>query len=174
MLDGGSATRIVSNPPEKTPDAGSAIAKLATAGDAAPASLPPDAAPLTSSPTSDAPDEEQQLQALLVAARKAKRRGDKLEALQLLDEALDIRRSTTALQFKAEMLLAVGDSKAALQVATDLTKVASRRAQAWRIRGLAAYEQKNYPEARKAFGRYLELRPSASDAADVRALLNSL
>ena len=172
--DAGSATTVVTNPPKAIADAGSPT-MVATPSDAAVAPQPADAALVKSNPTADEPDDdEEKLQALLNSARKAKRQGDKLEALQLIDEALEIRRSTTALQLKAETLLALGDSKAALQVATDLTGVASRRAQAWRIRGLAAYEQKNYAEARKSFGRYLELRPSASDADDVRALLESL
>ncbi len=148
--------------------------------DAAPAPVPkPDAAiktpPTPTSPEVEPPqDSEAQLRTLLTSARRAKRQGDKFEALQLIDEALDIRRSTTALQLKAETLLALGDSKAALEVATALTKVASRRAQAWRIRGLAAYEQKSYADARKAFTRYIELRPNAPDASDVRALIDSL
>ncbi|MCP4445873.1 MAG: response regulator [Myxococcales bacterium] len=145
------------------PDA-AVVAKLA---DAAPAMTLPD-------PAENVNDDEKKLKAFLSSARKAKRRGDKLEALQFIDEALDIRTSTTALLLKAETLLALGDSRAALEVATDLTFVASRRAKGWRIRGHAAYEQGNHADARKAFGRYLELRPSAPDAADVRALLDSL
>ncbi len=133
---------------------------------------PPDATASTTTPP--VIDKEAELRTLLTSARRAKHRGDRIEALQLIDEALEIRKSTTALLLKSETLLSLGDSKAALVVATELTQIASRRAKAWRIRGLAAYEQKDYSQARQAFGRYLELRPKAKDAADVRALLESL
>lgn len=138
-----------------------------------PDASPPDAA-LPDANTPPVVDREVELRTLLTSARRAKHRGDRIEALQLIDEALEIRKSTTALLLKSETLLSLGDSKAALVVATQLTQIASRRAKAWRIRGLAAYEQKDYSQARQAFGRYLELRPKAKDADDVRALLESL
>ena len=92
----------------------------------------------------------------------------------LLDEALEIRKSSTVLALKAELLVSLGDSAAALTVADELTRVAPRRAQGWRIKGLAEYEQKDYKGARASFAQYLELAPSARDAADVRALLDSM
>jgi len=136
------------------------------------ASVPP--ATLPKETPNAVPSTEDTLKTLIASARRAKRKGDKLEALQLLDEALEIRKSTSALLLKAETLLALGDSRSALAVATELTTVAPRRAQGWRVRGLTAYEQKDYTQARTAFGRYLELRPNAPDAADVRGLLESL
>lgn len=110
----------------------------------------------------------------MTGARRAKRKGDRLEALQLVDDALAIRRSSSALVLKAEILLAVGDAAAALEVANEATRIASRRAQGWRVKGLAHYEQKDYAGARTAFTRYLELAPKAKDADDVRAILESL
>ncbi len=163
LLPAADAARLLVTP-SQTPDATMALA----GADAA----PPDAARRT--PASPVIDRETELRILLTSARRAKRRGDRIEALQLIDEALELRKSTTALLLKSETLLSLGDSKAALAVATELTQIATRRAGAWRIRGLAAYEQKDYAQARKAFGRYLELKPNAKDAADVRALLESL
>ncbi len=156
--------------------------------DAAPA-LPPDArravvraprpdarssSPQPPATTNDPPSPADQIKALQKAARKASRSGDRLGAIAILDEALEIRRSSTTLYLKADALLSLGDSVAAVVLAKELARIAPKRAQGFRILGSASYETKDYAGARAAFTRYLELAPGANDAAGVRTLLDSL
>jgi hypothetical protein len=154
-------------------DAGQPVATLVDARVVA-IEPPPDAKPKPDPIKVEVVSSEDQIKALQIAARRANRSGDRLEAIQLLDEALTIRRSSTSLSMKSEILLDLGDSRAAAAVAEEVTRKAPRRSQGWRLLGLARYENKDYPGARSAFARYLELAPKAKDAADVRTLLDSL
>ncbi len=136
----------------------------------------PDARALrtTPDPVDAPPSKSEQIKALQKAARRAKRSGDRLEAISIIDEALDMKRSSTSLYMKADLLLSLGDSVAAQAVAKELTRSAPKRSKGWRLLGLSSYEAKDYSEARRAFSRYLELSPNAKDAAGVRSILDSM
>lgn len=169
------ATTALAPPPDA---AAVVVATPPDAGRVVVAAPPPDARKSPTPPElgngDEPPSKADQIKALQKEARQAKRRGDRVEAISILDEALEIKRTSTSLFLKAELLLSLGDSASALAVAKELTRAAPKRAQGWRILGLTSYEAKDYAGARKAFSRYLELSPKARDADDVRSILESM
>jgi tetratricopeptide (TPR) repeat protein len=160
------------------PDARAATPVIPADARVAVAAIPADARtrtpPLGPTPNDAEPTPDERVKELQQQARKAKRDGDSDGALLLLDQALAIKRTGTTLYQKAELLLSKGERAKALEAAKELTRVSPRRAQGWRMLGLASYEAEDYAGARKAFGRYLELSPNAKDRDDVLTLLESM
>ncbi len=117
---------------------------------------------------------EAEVQLLIKSARRAKQAGDRFEALQLIDDSIVLRKSSTALLFKAELLLEIGDSKSAARAVEELTRVASKRPTVWRLKGHVAVRNGKKSEARSAYAKYLEMAPSAKDAAAIRRILENL
>jgi CheY-like chemotaxis protein/tetratricopeptide (TPR) repeat protein len=165
--DGPTGKGAIAPPRTVLPDARAAVALVHSDARVAVAVVPP-------GPGEETPSKKDQIKALQKEARKARRSGDRLEAIGIIDEALEIKRSSSSLYMKAELLLDIRDPAAAQAVAKELTRAAPKRAQGWRILGQASYEKKDYTEARKAFARYLELSPNAKDAEGVRSLLESI
>lgn len=119
-------------------------------------------------------EREAQVQLLIKNARRAKQSGDRFESLQIIDESLALRKSSTGLLFKAELLMEIGDSKSAAGVVEELTRVASRRPKVWRLKGYVAKKNGDREGAKSAFARYLKMSPSAKDAAEIQKILQGL
>ena len=111
---------------------------------------------------------------LIERARRARLDGDRLEAIALLDESIAARPTGAALLMKAEILLSLGDGRAALRVTDEALRLAPRRAEGWRIKGKAHQRLRQTAAAAEAYGRYLKLEPTGQGADEVRALLSGL
>lgn len=83
-------------------------------------------------------------------------------------------RDPTALLEKAATSFVLGDAEGACDLYRQIVRTWPRQADAWRGLGLAASRLGERAEAVRAFERYLELRPDASDAARVRQRLDEL
>jgi len=70
--------------------------------------------------------------------------------------------------------MAMGKSREALDAASKAVEVGRRSAGAWLTKGMLHYELKEYPAAKRALEKYLELKPNASDADTIRMLLEDL
>jgi hypothetical protein len=107
-------------------------------------------------------------------ARRASRRGDRQGALQLVQEAIEVRRTSRYVSFKAQVMLRLKNREAAIRSADEALAMSGRLASAWLTKGQAHYELAQYGEAKGAFERYLQLRPTGKTADEVRIILESL
>ncbi len=133
----------------------------------------------SNTPEKSLTSEEERLREIAVqkairSAKQAKRSGDRFEALQLIDESLNLRKSSTALLFKAELLMDIGDTAAATSLVEELTRVASRRPAVWRLKGNLLKTKGDSAGAKTAYLRYLKMAPTAKDASAIRTTLSSL
>jgi tetratricopeptide (TPR) repeat protein len=147
-------------------------------GDPAPSpEQPPATTPVTPpqrrprpSPTTAEPTTSE----LYSSARRALRRGDHEDAIALVDRALAREQSGSGLLLKADILQSMGDPDRAIATLNTASRVSSRSSRVWKKKGLLHWELEQYGDAKQALERYLELQPDASDAADVRALIDSM
>jgi hypothetical protein len=103
-------------------------------------------------------------------ARAAHRRGRLDEALDKIDDALELKRTARALELKADILVDMGDTGAAL-VLLDNALGMSSSAGLWKKKGWAHYKMRDYDAAKAAFTAYLEKAPRARDAEMIRNLI---
>ncbi len=170
-------------PPTATPDAAPAIART----DASPRPTepppeppkPPDAGPKTprESPPPKTPHEtppaEPTAEELYASAKRALRRGDRDEALALIEQSLALESSGKAMMLKADIYEAMGQRDQAVATLDVATRRSSKSARLWKKKGLLHWELEQYDQARQSLLRYLELSPNASDAEDIQALIDS-
>jgi hypothetical protein len=166
--------------PVTAPAAAAPAPVTAPAPAAAPAAAP---APVTASPSAPATEtagvakpaatKPPGPKELLRTARRL-RKSDPDGALALVDQILDASpTSGSALVLKAELLLDRDRTDAALAITDRAIQADERNADAWRTRGKILLGS-DTAGARSALQRYLELRPSAADAEQIRAAIESL
>jgi len=125
----------------------------------------------------DSKDEEdgESARKTLSGARRAARRGKSDEALASVERLLAADpQNGAALALKADILLGKRQPRSALKVANAALDASSRIASAWLTKGMAHYELEEYADAKRALARYLELRPRARNADEIRLLLDTL
>jgi hypothetical protein len=160
------------------PDAGAALAMppdatpMARVVDARPPP-PPDAAPRRPADARP-PSRRDQWRELDRKARRAQRNGRLDEALELANDALEIRRSARTYSLKADILLDLGRRREALSAIDDAVAATPRSAQVWKTKGLLHWELEDYADAKKALRRYLELNPGAADKDQIQAIIDGL
>jgi CheY-like chemotaxis protein len=110
----------------------------------------------------------------LVRSARRLRRARPDEALALLDRALaENPGGGEALVLKAETLLDKGEMAQALAVCNQALSSDGGNADAWRTKGKILLVS-DTAGAKSALEKYLELRPDARDADDIRAALDTL
>jgi tetratricopeptide (TPR) repeat protein len=110
----------------------------------------------------------------LVELARKQRRSQPEKALSLIDKALEIQpQGGKALVLKAELLLDRNNSDAAMAVTERALSADSANAEAWRTKGkiLLGVDSDG---AKFALQKYLELRPNAADADQIRSAIDSL
>lgn len=110
----------------------------------------------------------------MAEARKALEAGRHDEALSRVDDAIAVRRASRAYDLKADILVAMGRHGDALGAADAAVAAYSKNAHAWMTKGMVHYKLADYPAARTAFERYLELRPTGDTADMIRQILESI
>jgi hypothetical protein len=173
--------------PAPSPTNGSSPALAADAGAAAPPDAtttpaPEETAPsqpgagagvpdATRGPRDRAAERKARVKALLADAERARRRGDTHGALQLVQEAIEIRRTGSMLALKARLMLELKNRGGAIRVADETLSMSPQNAGAWFTKGTAHWQLGQRDQAQTAFARFLELRPAGTRADQVRALL---
>jgi tetratricopeptide (TPR) repeat protein len=110
---------------------------------------------------------------LVREARKLRRTKPDV-ALRDIDRALDLEpKGGAALVLKAELLLDRNNTEAAMAVIDRAIADDGGNAEAWRARGKVLLGADN-AGAKAALQKYLELRPGAADAEQIRATIDSL
>jgi tetratricopeptide (TPR) repeat protein len=128
-----------------------------------------------SAPLDQALSPEELARRNLREAQRLHRRGRSAAALALVDQVLSATpRDVKALVLKADILLAMRQPRVALVPAQSAVGLAPGHAMAWFTKGMIHYELKQYADAKSALGRYLELRPNAQNAEEIRIVLESL
>jgi len=95
-------------------------------------------------------------------------------ALSYVDRALDLEpRGGAALVLKAELLLDRNNTDAAMAVVERALEADSGNAEAWRTKGKILLDR-DADGAKLALQKYLDLRPNAPDAEQVRTAIDSL
>ncbi len=107
-------------------------------------------------------------------AKRARRKRDYHEVLALAERALAHRETAQALTLQAEALVALGDSRRALQIAGRATELRPRFSSAWYVKGRIHRTLGENDEARAAFEHYLELDPEGTRADQVIDLLQDM
>lgn len=107
-------------------------------------------------------------------ARRAYRRKQHEQALELIEQALAERTTVRALTLKADILLDKGEAGRAAEVIDQAVAKGARYAQAWLIKGQVHLAEKQDARARAAFEKYLQLEPEGEDADVVRMLLDTM
>jgi CheY-like chemotaxis protein len=172
---------------DAAPAIDAAAGDAARVSDAAPPEMPIDAAPVAvhrvdagatvvvPRPTADAgAPVPKGYKELIKQARKASRSGKYDDALALIEQALaESPGSSEALLLKADVLANKGDTREALAACNSAIAANAGNADAWKMKGKILMDS-SPAEARAAFEKYLELRPDARDADDIRAIIESL
>jgi hypothetical protein len=107
-------------------------------------------------------------------AKRAQRQRRYDEALALVELALADRQKASGYQLKADILMAQGKPRDALGAIDEAVRLSNRAHKAWLTKGMLHYELKEYPEAREALEKYLELKPNARNADTIKILLEDL
>jgi DNA-binding response OmpR family regulator/tetratricopeptide (TPR) repeat protein len=108
-------------------------------------------------------------------ARLALKAGKKDEALALVEQALaDNPSSSDAFGLKVDILLGKGKQDEALAACDRAISQSSGNAEAWLTKGMIHFDRGQNSDAKKAFQKFLDLRPTGSKADSVRELLDSL
>jgi DNA-binding response OmpR family regulator len=97
---------------------------------------------------------------------------DPQQALDIVDSVLDEQRSARALVVRADALLRLGRTGAALSAADAAIGMSPRYAPAWQVKGKALVAAGRPHEARPALVRYLDLQPTGPEADAVRRILD--
>ncbi len=125
-------------------------------------------APATAAPTEATP-------ALVPAAGTAPREAAaRMDAPADPPEVQQPERSIRDLMASAQSALLRGRLPDAAQQFREATYVSPRHAPAWRGLGVAEERLGHTPEARRAYGRYLQLAPNAGDASAIQQRLSAL
>lgn len=173
-----------------SPDAG-AVRSDASVGDAgvtAPVDAPaasPDAAPVVTdarpvdarpqvAATQDAAAPTKTAAEYYDEARRALRRDNKEAALEAIDNALGLRRSSRYYVVKTEILMELERFEDAAKAATRATRARSSNASAWFLKGEIHLTLGDNAEAKKAYQKFLELKPEGPEADEVRSLLSDM
>jgi DNA-binding response OmpR family regulator len=142
------------------------VSRPATAIVSRPASTPATAATST-------PESKPRSAAELVKQAEGLRRKKPDEAMKLVDQALAISASDTrALLLKAELHLDRSDFAAAVRVCDEAIGAGS--ATAHRVKGEALLGMNETAKALQSFEKYLELKPNAPDADQIKAAVDAL
>jgi CheY-like chemotaxis protein len=173
---------VVATPPDAAP-----VVEAPVIPDAAPVAVVtrPDAAPRVVTPPPDQPPPDQpppdqppaapDYKALVKQGRKALARGDRAGALAAADQALaENPNGSEALALKCELLYNQGDKTGGLELCDQAIAANGANADAWLNKGMIHFDLGQNDQAKRAFERYLELRPNARDAQSVRDILQSL
>jgi CheY-like chemotaxis protein len=111
----------------------------------------------------------------LKQARVSKRSGKRDEALALVEQALaESPGNSEAMALKAEILYDSGEKAKALGICNSAVSANPGNADAWLTKGLIHLDMGDNNQARAAFTKYLELRPTGGRSDQVRGLLDSL
>jgi outer membrane biosynthesis protein TonB len=110
----------------------------------------------------------------IAEAKKLRRKGKLAEALSKVNEAISDKPTGAAFTLRADLLLASGDKRAALDAASQAVQLSPKSATAWRTKGTIHYDLEDYAGAKAAFERYLAIAPGAKDATEVRLLIDSI
>jgi regulator of sirC expression with transglutaminase-like and TPR domain len=106
-------------------------------------------------------------------ARKL-RKSQPEKALAAVDRAVDLEpKGSAALVLKAELLLDRNMTDAAMAVVERVLASDAGNADAWRTKGKILLSSDS-DGAKAALARYLELRPNAADAEQIRTTIDSL
>jgi CheY-like chemotaxis protein len=125
----------------------------------------------TTPPRNRAAERKARVKELLADAERARRRGDTHGALQLVQEAIEIRRTGSMLALKARLMLELKNRGGAIRAADETLSMSPQKAGAWFTKGTAHWQLGQRDQARTAFARFLELQPAGARADQVRALL---
>lgn len=149
------------------PPTDAAVAVAVAIPDAAPRVVrtPPDAAP---------PAAADDWKALIDQARAAQRAGKLEQALALAEQAVSLRRSARTYRARAEIELDQGNRRAALASLDEAVGLAPSWSSLWKSKGMLHWELTEYKEAKRALARYLDLKPDARDADEIRAIISGL
>jgi len=146
-----------------TPDAAIVVV------DAAPVRRRPDAAA-----ESPAAERKRRADELYQQALRTRRRGLNQAALNLIQQAIEVRKSSVYSAVKADLMLRLKKRVDAIAAANEAIAMGARNASAWLTKAQAHYELAQYGDAKSAFERYLILRPKGNTADEVRIILESL
>ncbi len=139
------------------------------------ARMPPDAAPVAAVPPDAAGlSAHAQWRETMDRARSAERKGEVELALELANQAMELRHTARGYLLRANILADNGRLDAALADLADAVRIAPQSAAAWKTKGLLHFQMHQNAEAKEALGRYLELRPNASDAGHVQKIIDQL
>jgi hypothetical protein len=112
---------------------------------------------------------------LVKQGRRKLARGDYDGALAAADQALaDNPSGAEALALKCDVLYNRGDKQGGLAFCDKAIAADGSNADAWLTKGMIHYDLADNAAAKRAFERFLELRPSSKDAQTVRDILPSL
>lgn len=111
---------------------------------------------------------------LVKKAQKARRAKKRMEAISLIDEALAIKKTNTALMTKAEILMDLGDAGSALKILNRVTKSSAGKSKGWLLKGKAHQKLGQRSDAQRAYARFLQLAPDSKTADSVRKTLATL
>ena len=140
-------------------------AAVAVAIDAGPRPVPVDAA----APPVD--DKKAIAKELVRKARRELSEGNYEVALQLIDEALDVRKTPDAYVVQADVLRRLKRTAEAVESCDLAIQLNKRYASAWKMKGNILWGAGRQEEARPALEQYLELDPDGEDADSIRARL---
>ena len=160
-------------PPDPEPERQPELPRLASAPKVEVPKAPPKADPPKIEVVKAEPAPPKTYAEMVRAARKLRRaRPD--EAMALLERALvENPGGGAALVLKAEVLLDRGEMAQALAVCNLALAADDENGEAWRTKGKILLAS-DPAAAKSALQKYLELRPDARDADDIRAALETL
>lgn len=131
-------------------------------------------APLQMSPTTSGqlalPQAEQQIAMLLRQARHLMQMQNGTEALNVIDQALQINpMNADASMLKAQIFGNMGHPKQALQAIEQSLQLNPNNALAWSVRGVLLSNMERYPLALQAIERSLELDPNNPETHAIKS-----
>jgi predicted negative regulator of RcsB-dependent stress response len=133
--------------------------------------VPIDAAVAAAAPPDAGADEL--AKGLIDQAGSAYRKKRYNDALALVDQSLEQRRTARGFQLKGQILLAARKLDDALAAIDQAIALAGSSAASWYWKGQILFTRGDKSEARAAFERSLELKDSGQLADEIRVILDS-